>query len=145
MLQITVTSRDEEGFTWEIPVDEQFEGVKIHSISQYVTDDPEESYGDLAVNWSTDGLTDNPAAETMGTLLLRNFRSPDQVTHVMSQFYWQDGWTSRLREILLSKGFTAQAVEDVGTSEWGMQAPGRASYDAYSVADQARASVNVAA
>jgi len=139
MLNITITERDNEGFSWEIPVNEQFEGVTITSISQYVAFDPDEVSGDIAVNWNTNGLTDNPAAVTMGTLQLRDLNSPDEVTGVMGKFYWEHGWDDRLRELLLTAGFTADAVEAVTGSEWGMQEPGRASYDAYECADEARA------
>lgn len=139
MLNITITARDSEGFSWEIPVNEQFEGVTITSISQYVAFDPNEVSGDIAVNWNTDGLTDNPAAATMGTLQLRDLHSSDEVTGVMGKFYWENGWDSRLRQLLLTAGFTAAAAEAVTGSEWGMQEPGRASYDAYECADEARA------
>lgn len=139
MLNITITERDNEGFSWEIPVNEQFEGVTITSISQYVFFDPEIGSCDIAVNWNTAGLTDNPAAVTMGTLQLRDLNSPDEVTGVMGQFYWEHGWDDRLRELLLTAGFTVDAAEAVTSSEWGMQEPGRASYDAYECADEARA------
>lgn len=139
MLNITITLRDDEGFSWEIPVNEQFEGATITSISQYVAFDPEVSGDDIAVNWNTDGLTDNPAAVTMGTLLMRDLHSSDEVTGVMGKFYWEHGWDSRLRELLRNAGFTAAAAEAVSGSEWGMQEPGRASYDAYECADEARA------
>lgn len=139
MLNITIIKRDNEAFSWEIPVNEQFEGVTITSISQCVFFDPEIGSCDIAVNWNTDGLTDNPAAVTMGTLQLRDLNSLDEVTGVMGKFYWEHGWDSRLLELLLTAGFTADAAEAVTGSEWGMQEPGRASYDAYECADEARA------
>lgn len=139
MLNITITLRDDEGFSWEIPVNEQFEGVTITSISQYVAFDSDDVSGDIAVNWNTAGLTNNPAAATMGTLLMRDLHSSDEVTGVMGKFYWENGWDDRLRELLRNAGFTAAAAEAVSGSEWGMQEPGRASYDAYECADEARA------
>jgi hypothetical protein len=141
MLNITVTDTDEDGFRWEIPVNEQFNGVTITSISQYVTFDPGDTSSDMAVNWNTSGLTDNPQAEPTGLWLMRNINSQDEITHVMKQFYFEHGWHERLNQLLLAAGFSADAVHDVDGSEWGMQAPGRASYDAYDCAVQARAHV----
>lgn len=145
MLNINITEQDNHGVNWEIPVNQQFEGVKILSISQYVPLDPNDSCGDLAVNWSTDGLSNDPSAATMGSLLLRNIHSKDDVTPIMGKFYWEHGWDQRLKAILTQHGFSADAANQVGGSEWGMQDPGRASYDADEIGNEVRAHMAVTA
>jgi hypothetical protein len=72
----------------------------------------------------------------MGTMLLRNLHSDDDVTKAMSYFYWDDMFTDRLQAILADAGFNN--VNDISTSEWGMQDEGRASYDAFDLADEVR-------
>ena len=57
-------------------------------------------------------------------------------TETMGQFYWEHCFDDTLRTILLDAGFSKSAVEDVCGSEWGMQDVGRASYDAYEVAEE---------
>jgi O-methyltransferase involved in polyketide biosynthesis len=91
--------------------------------------------GDLAVNYNIDTLQNDETAQTMGTLLVRNIHSEDEVTAVMGQFYWEGAFTQRLNAILVEHGFTANTVH---TSEWGMQDEGRASYDACELADEIR-------
>ena len=145
MLQNVQFETNEDGVLFTIDVNEQFEGVLVESISMFVSTDAEEfaanefwADGDLAVNWSVDGLSNDETAQTMGTLLLRNIHSEDDVTKVMGKFYWDNGFTARLREIMLAHGFSKTAVEDITTSEWGMQDEGRASYDAYEIANEIR-------
>ena len=48
----------------------------------------------------------------------------------------------RLREIIANAGFAS--ASDITTSEWGMQDEGRASYDAYELADEIRAIMQTA-
>jgi hypothetical protein len=97
--------------------------------------------GDLAVNYNIDGLQNDETAQTMGMLLLRNLNSDDEVTAVMGQFYWDSAFTARLNEILVECGFKTCNVH---TSEWGMQDEGRASYDAYDLADEVRSIMQTA-
>lgn len=146
-----VVTRDAEGFTLHIALDEVFCGVKVTSVSMFISADAEGEDGDvfwgdgdLAVNWDMEGLQNDESADTMGTLLMRNLHSDDEVTKVMSEFYWQHGFDERLREILLAHGFSADAVSDVCTSEWGMQDEERASYDAYALAHEVRAAFGIA-
>jgi len=147
---IEYVDNNEEGFTFVIDVNEEFAGVKVQTISMYVSteyDDGMEMYcdGDLAVNWDMSGLVNNEDARTAGSLLLRDIRSDDDVTQVMGQFYWEHGFDERLREILVEHGFSSEAAANVYGSEWGMQDEGRASYDAYEIADEVRKAVGVAA
>lgn len=144
-------TEDTDGFYLQIDLNEQFAGVNVESVTMYIAkqkeDEEDDGYygdGDLAVNWSMEGLENNEDARTAGTLLLRNLHSDDDVTRVMGEFYWQQGFNARLHEILLNAGFSAEAVEDVGTSEWGMQDEERASYDAYALAHEVRAAFAVA-
>ena len=117
-------------------------GVKVTSIGMFVADDYE---GDLCVNWSMEGLQNDESARTMGTLLLRNTHSPDDITRVMGAFYWEHAFDEQLRALLVECGFSATAAAEVCGSEWGMQDEGRASYDAYAAAEEVREAVRSAA
>ena len=134
----------EDGYELCITLDnEQCEGVDVESITMFISkvneaeDGDEACYydGDLAVNYNIDALQNDETAQTMGTLLLRNLHSDDEVTVAMGHFYWDGAFTARLNEILAECGFANTAH----TSEWGMQDEGRASYDAYDLADEIRA------
>jgi hypothetical protein len=139
---VTITAEDAEGVTLEIAVNKAYnEQVVVESVTMYVTLQEEDGYyydSDLAVNYSIDKLQNDETAQTMGTMLLRNLNSNDEVTQVMSEFYWEHSYDDELAEILLNAGFSASAVAEVRTSEWGMQDEGRASYDANSIADEVR-------
>ena len=144
---VTITAEDEEGVTLEIAVNKAYnEQVVVESVSMFIStvneadDGDEASYfdGDLSVNWDTSKLQNDETAQTMGMMLLRNIHSNDEVTAVMSEFYWEHSYDDELKEILLSAGFSASAVAEVRTSEWGMQDEGRASYDASEIADEVR-------
>ena len=136
-------TKDEDGYSLCININEQCGNYKVESISMFVSnvneaDDGDEACyydGDLAVNYNIDGLQNDETAQTMGMLLLRNLNSDDEVTTAMGHFYWDDAFTARLNEILAECGFANTAH----TSEWGMQDEGRASYDAYELADEIRA------
>jgi O-methyltransferase involved in polyketide biosynthesis len=134
----------EGGYELCITLDnEQCAGVNVESITMFISnvndaeDGDEACYydGDLAVNYNIDTLQNDETAQTMGTLLVRNIHSEDEVTAVMGQFYWEGAFTQRLNAILVEHGFTANTVH---TSEWGMQDEGRASYDACELADEIR-------
>ena len=134
----------EDGYELCITLDnEQCAGVNVESITMFISnvnegDDSDDICyydGDLAVNYNIDGLQNDETAQKMGTLLLRNIHSDDEVTAVMGQFYWEGAFTQRLNAILAERGF---ATCNVHTSEWGMQDEGRASYDAYDLADEVR-------
>ena len=79
----------------------------------------------------------------MGSLLMRG--ANDEVGRVMGEFYWKHGFNSKLHSILRDAGFSEAAANSVRGSEWGMQDEGRASYDAYGIADEVRESVKVSA
>lgn len=142
---VTITAEDAEGVHLEIAVNKQYnEQVVVESVTMYVTLQEEDGYyydSDLAVNYNIDKLQNDETAQTMGTMLLRNLNSNDEVTQVMSEFYWEHSYDDELAEILLSAGFSASAVAEVRSSEWGMQDAGRASYDANSIADEVRAHI----
>ena len=142
---VKITADDAEGVTLEIAVNKAYnEQVVVESVTMYVAlQGEDEMYcdGDLAVNYNIDNLQNDETAQTMGTMLLRNLHSDDEVTAVMSEFYWEHSYDSELAEILLGAGFSEAAVADVCTSEWGMQDEGRASYDASSIADEVRAHI----
>ena len=141
-------TKDEDGYSLCININEQCGNYKVESISMFVSnvneaDDGDEACyydGDLAVNYNIDGLQNDETAQTMGMLLLRNLNSDDEVTTAMGHFYWDDAFTARLNEILAECGFANTAH----TSEWGMQDEGRASYDAYDLADEVRSIMQTA-
>ena len=143
----------EEGVNLEIDVSDRniiVAGVKVLEIGQYVSlqnegDEGNAMYcdGDLYVTWDIEGLENNEDARTAGMLLLRNVHSDDDVTAVMGEFYWENAFGAQLQEILAEVGFSADAIADVCTSEWGMQDEGRASYDAYEIADEVRKALGV--
>lgn len=140
---VNITAVDDEGVTLEIAVNKQYnDKVTVESVTMYVALQEEDTDwyadGDLAVNYDISKLQNDESAQTMGTLMLRNLHSEDEVTQVMSEFYWEHSYDEELAEILLSAGFSAEAVADVCTSEWGMQDEGRASYDAYAIAEEVR-------
>ena len=142
---VKITAEDAEGVTLEIAVNKAYnEQVVVESVTMYVTLQEQDGYfydSDLAVNYNTDKLQNDETAHTMGTMLLRNLNSNDEVTQVMSEFYWEHSYNDELKEILLNAGFSASAVAEVRSSEWGMQDEGRASYDASEIADEVRAHI----
>ncbi len=143
-----IVNTDAEGVNIAVDVSERgivCAGVKVLEVGMYVSTvndgDAEDAFysdGDLYVLWDMEGLQNNEDARTAGMLLLRNLHSEDDVTKVMGQFYWESAFTEQLQGILLEAGFSADACADVHTSEWGMQDEGRASYDAYSIAEEVR-------
>jgi len=128
-------TEDEDGYNLCINVNEQCGNYTVDSITMFIAKDDEDCSGDLAVSYDISTLQNDETAQTMGMLLLRNIDSDDEVTKAMGHFYWDDAFTARLNEILAECGFANTAH----TSEWGMQDEGRASYDAYDLADEIRA------
>lgn len=140
---------DAEGISFIVDVSDKdytVAGVKVLSVGMYAStvneaDEGEDACycdGDMYVEWDIVGLENDESARTAGTLLLRNMHSKDDVTEVMQEFYWQHAFDAELAQILADCGFSAEACADVSTSEWGMQDEGRASYDAYVIADEMR-------
>ena len=127
----------EDGYELCINVNEQCGAYTVESIDMYIAKDADESSSDLAVSYDISGLQNDETAQTMGMLLLRNLHSDDEVTVAMGHFYWDGAFTARLQEIIANAGFAS--ASDITTSEWGMQDEGRASYDAYDLADEIRA------
>ena len=134
-------TEDEDGYNLCINVNEQCGNYTVESIDMFIAKDADEGSGDLAVSYDISTLQNDESARTAGMLLLRNLHSDDEVTKAMGHFYWDDAFTARLNEILAQHGFTANTAH---TSEWGMQDEGRASYDAYELADEIRAIMQTA-
>ena len=119
----------------------QVNGRAVESISMHVTVDGGDLYaGDLAVNWQAE---DDSDYVDNTTLLMRDIHDTNNNTATMGEFYWEHAFDDTLHSILQQHGFSKAAAEDVGTSEWGMQDVGRASYDAYSVAEEMLAAHNI--
>ena len=114
-------------------------GHAIESITMYADTD---CIGDLAVNWKYEE-SDNDGYVDSTMLLMRNNNATDNVTETMGQFYWEHCFEGTLATILSDAGFSKEAVEDVFTSEWGMQDEGRASYDANCIAEEMFACYNL--
>ena len=129
-------TEDEDGYNLCINVNEQCGNYTVESIDMFVAKDADEGSGDLAVSYDISTLQNDETAQTMGTLLLRNLHSDDEVTVAMGHFYWDGAFTERLQEIIANAGFAS--ASDITTSEWGMQDEGRASYDACELADEIR-------
>ena len=129
-------TEDEDGYNLCINVNEQCGNYTVESIDMFIAKDADEGSGDLAVNYDISTLQNDETAQTMGTLLLRNVHSDDEVTVAMGHFYWDGAFTERLQEIIANAGFAS--ASDITTSEWGMQDEGRASYDACELADEIR-------
>jgi hypothetical protein len=127
----------EDGYNLCINVNEQCGNYTVESIDMFVAKDDEDCSSDLAVSYDISTLQNDETAQTMGMLLLRNMHSDDEVTTAMGHFYWDGAFTERLREIIANAGFAS--ASDITTSEWGMQDEGRASYDAYDLAEEIRA------
>ena len=105
-------------------------GHTVESVTMYADTD---CIGDLAVNWKYEDA-DNADYVDNTMLLMRNTDSDDKLTETMQEFYWEHAFDDTLATILADAGFSADAVADVCTSEWGMQDTGRASYDANAIA-----------
>jgi hypothetical protein len=101
---------DGEGYSLEIPLNLNFNGVKITGISMYVSVDEDDGSGDLGVLW------ENPKGL--------------DASKVMGMFYSDNAFDEKLSAILRKAGFSNEAASDIGGSESGMQDEGRASYDA---------------
>jgi hypothetical protein len=114
-------------------------GHEIESITMYADTD---CIGDLAVNWAYEE-SDNEGYVEHSMLIMRNNGCGDNVTETMQQFYWEHCFEDTLATILSDAGFSKEAVEDVFTSEWGMQDEGRASYDANYIAEEMFACYNL--
>jgi len=125
-----------DGYELSIAVNAKCGNYTVESIDFYVAKDADEGCGDLAVSYDISNLQNDESAQTMGMLLLRNLHSDDEVTQAMSYFYWEGAFTAQLQQIIADCGFTT--ASDISTSEWGMQDEGRASYDAFELADEIR-------
>ena len=134
-------TEDKDGYSLCINVNEKCGDYTVESINFFVAKDEEYGTSDLAVCYDISTLQNDETAQTMGTLLLRNVNSDDEVTTAMGHFYWDGAFTQRLNAILTAHGFTANTAH---TSEWGMQDEGRASYDACELADEIRAIMQTA-
>ena len=129
----------EEGFTLCINVSDTLGIANVTSIVMCVATDADGSDGDLAVNYTT--TANNTGGGDMGMLLMRGW--DDEMGKVMANFYSERAYTAQLAAHLQAAGFSAVAVQDVSGSEWGMQDEGRASYDAYSIANEVRKAMTV--
>ena len=113
-------------------------GRRVTAIALYADRD---YTGDLCVLW--DAEDDSDYVHNTG-LLMRDANDSNDNTETMGLFYWENEFTEQLRELLAEAGFSEAAIEDVCTSEWGMQDVGRASYDAYTCGEEMLALHNIA-
>ena len=115
----------------------QVNGRTVQSITMYADAD---CAGDLAVNWEEEDDNDYVHNSSM---LMRDIDDSNNNTTTMGEFYWESAFDEQLQQLLKQNGFSAAAAEDVCTSEWGMQDVGRASYDAFAVAEEMLAAHNL--
>jgi len=76
-----------DGYNLCINVNEQCDNYTVDSITMFIAKDDEDCSSDLAVNYDISTLQNDETAQTMGTLLLRNMHSDDEVTTAMGHFY----------------------------------------------------------
>ena len=138
----TVTNLDTNSVQLAIDLEGKNYTVNGHCIESITMYADEECAGDLAVNWKYEDADESGYVEST-MLLMRNTGSEDNVTETMGLFYWDDEFSATLKQILVDNGFSASAVADVCTSEWGMQDAGRASYDAEDIAAEMLAAHNL--
>jgi hypothetical protein len=74
---------------------------------------------------------------------MRDNSDSNNNTATMGMYYWDGEFTETLQQLLVQNGFSAAAAADVCTSEWGMQDVGRASYDAFEIANEMLAAHNL--
>jgi len=113
---------DRNSWSLHVPVSNKFikSPVPITGITIWVPKPPEEvdSAGDLGVMWDTEGL------------------DRDQLHDMMTNLYSKNIFEEPLHQLLATLGFSSVASSSVQVSEWGMQDEGRASYDAFGVAEE---------
>lgn len=130
----TVTTRDGDiAVQLEIDLAQhnlQVNGRKVESITMYAD---AECSGDLAVNWEEE---DDSNYVHNSSMLMRDTSDSNNNTDTMGQFYWDSCFDDTLVQLLQENGFSKSASEDVCGSEWGMQDVGRASYDAFAIAEE---------
>ena len=112
-------------------------GHEIESITMYADTD---CIGDLAVNWEEE---DDSNYVHNSSMIMRDASDDNNNTETMGQFYWEHCFDETLQQLLQQNGFSAAAAADVCGSEWGMQDVGRASYDAWEIANECLAAHNL--
>jgi len=115
----------------------QVNGRKVESITMYCD---EHCSGDLAVNWEEE---DDSNYVHNSSMLMRDTTDATDNTTTMGKYYWDGEFTETLQQLLVQNGFSTAAAADVFTSEWGMQDVGRASYDAFEIANEMLAAHNL--
>jgi hypothetical protein len=132
---------DEQSVTFEMDVADKgytVNGRRVTLITLYADRD---YAGDLAVCWEAE---DDSNYVHNSRMLMRDIHDTNNNTATMGAFYWENEFTEQLRVLLAEAGFSDEAVANVCTSEWGMQDVGRASYDAYDIAEEMLAQHNIA-
>lgn len=102
------------------------DGVRIDDITMFVGFLGDEGDGDLAVNYT---IEEPEIGEPI----------PDE--HELMMVFYGGAYDNELSDILIQAGFS-QAASRVHGSESGMQEEGRASYDAYDIADEVRKAIS---
>ena len=136
----TVTNLDANSVQLHIDLENEnytVNGRKVQSITMYADTD---CIGDLAVNWEEE---DDSNYVHNSSMIMRDTSDSNNNTETMGQFYWEHCFDETLVQILSEAGFSKSATADVCGSEWGMQDVGRASYDAYEIAEEMFACYNL--
>ena len=108
-----ITFDTDGSFTLDITINEVCKiagaDVQVDALSMYF-DEEHEGY-ELTINWRETG-------------------NEELDIEIMNAFYTDDAFEERIVQLLIANGVSADAANDVCTSESGMQNEGRASYDA---------------
>ena len=124
---------DEQSVTFEMNVADRgytVNGRRVTAITLYAD---AEHTGDLAVCWEAE---DDADYVHNTSLMMRDTKDTNDNTETMSLFYWEHEFDEQLCALLEEAGFSDDAIADVCGSEWGMQDVGRASYDAFALAEE---------
>lgn len=132
----------EEQVLLNIPVNQVWNGVSVKDMTLAINLGDDGYAGDLGVNWEVAGRA---SKEQPTGLLMRGLPGgpADEVGTIMGRFYWEREFNRHVAAALVAAGFSEKAAAGVSGSEWGMQDEGRASFDAYEIADELAQAMNV--
>ena len=142
----SVTTRDSDNVELYIDLtasDFVVNNCKVTGIAMTAESDGGEFYcGDLAVLWEA-GDSNSAATADLAQVAQQQLQRENDATATMGAFYWENEFDEQLTDLLQQNGFSAEAANDICTSEWGMQDVERASYDANLIAHEMLAAHNI--
>ena len=143
----SVTTRDSDNVELYIDLtasDFVVNNCKVTGIAMTAESDGGEFYcGDLAVCWEAVEDSTYAATANLAQVAQQQLQRENDATATMGAFYWENEFDEQLTDLLQQNGFSAEAANDICTSEWGMQDVERASYDANLIAHEMLAAHNI--